>query len=361
MKVLVVSGTSGGHIFPALAFLDSLRQRDKDIETLLILPKNNLIAQLSGLTYKARYLSIYPIKLSLSFKNFIGIFKFFKASLQSLLILMEFHPDAVIGFGSLPCVPIVLFAWIFRIKTLIHEQNILPGKANILLAPFVDRIAVSFKETENYLEKYKRKIVFTGNPLRNKLQIIQKNKALDFFRFSQDRFTLLVMGGSMGSSRINESFQQAISDLRYKNNLQVIHITGRRDYDSLKQRYEKSDINLRIFDFLGAIEYAYSACDLIISRSGALTIAEIMFFKLPALLIPYPYAHKHQAANAQILVRLGSAIVIEDNKLEKEVLKDTLEELIVNPDKLRLMHLRYDNMHFPDANSLLAELAISLN
>jgi len=361
MKILVVAGASGGHIFPALGFLDSLKEQDKNIETLLILPKRNTISSLATIEYKVGYIAISSIKTGLAFKNLIGIFNFLKAILQSIFILISFQPDIVVGFGSLACIPLVTCAWLFRIKTLIHEQNVLPGKANMFLAPFADRIAISFEESRHYLKNYQHKTVITGNPLRKKLKRIEKNKALEFFKFREDKFTILVMGGSLGSSSINEGFQKAVSGMLYKNNLQIIHISGANDYDSIKGGYKKLDINVRIFDFLDSMEYAYSASDLIISRSGALTITEIIFFKLPAILIPYPYAHRHQAANAQILAGMKSGVVLEDNELKTDVLKRTIEELILNPERIKIMRSQYDSIPFRYGNDLLINAALALN
>ena len=361
MRILVVSGATGGHIFPALAFLDSLRQQDQNIETLLILPKRNILGKEITRDYKIRYISMSPIKFSFSFKNIKGAFNFLKASLKSIFILIEFCPDTVVGFGSLSSLPIVLFAWIFRIKTMIHEQNVFPGRANTFLAPFVDRIAISFGETERFLKQYRRKIVVTGNPLRSSLKIIEKTKALEFFQFSQSKFTILVMGGSLGSSKINQSFQGALFNMWNKNNLQVIHLGGAKDYGYLKDSYKNLGVDVRIFDFLDSMQYAYSASDLVIARAGALTIAEIIFFKLPAILIPYPYAHKHQAVNADMLGRMKSALIIPDDKLDTEALKDAIEEFMRNPDKLKNMRLQYNKSPSKDAGALLVELAASLN
>ena len=167
MRILVITGASGGHIFPALGFLDILRDKYKDISTLLVLPRiNNIINQMQKFDYQVKYISVSSIKLNLDFKNFMAIFRFFKGTLESIVILLSFKPDIIVGFGSLVSVPMVMLAWLLRIKTLIHEQNVIPGRANRFLARFNDKIAVSFAETEGYLKKYKRKVVLTGNPIR---------------------------------------------------------------------------------------------------------------------------------------------------------------------------------------------------
>ena len=154
MRVLAVSGASGGHIFPALAFLESLSRKEKSIECLLVLPKKSIKDNIDIHNYNVRYISITSIKLSLDFKNIVSLLNFFKGAFESLIIILEFKPDRIIGFGSLVCIPMLLFGWIFRIQTAVHEQNVMPGRANIFLAKFLDRICLSFQKSRDYFKQY---------------------------------------------------------------------------------------------------------------------------------------------------------------------------------------------------------------
>jgi len=362
---LVACGSSGGHIFPALGFLDILkdkfrslsvgRDKHRDIDILLILPKRSIINQIETLGYKVKYISISPIKLNIDFKNIVAISRFFKGIFESIFILLSFKPDVVIGFGSLVCIPIVILAWAFRIKTLIHEQNVIPGRANRFLAKFTDKIAISFEETKNYLKSYKRKIIFTGNPLRKGLVKIEKNRALDFFGLGYNKFTILVMGGSIGSHSINLGFLNAISMMSDRFKLQIIHLTGLGDCDLLKDRYKDLNINIKLFSFLKAMQYAYSASDLVICRAGATTIAEIISFGLPAIIVPYPFAYEHQLNNAKVLENNGCAIIIKDNELDTDILRQTIEDLTNNFGKIQKMRSRYGNIPRPATNDLLVD------
>src|SRR4030042_1525803 len=169
MKILVATGASGGHILPALSFIHALRNKDPRIDALLVIPKRSLKYNLPPVNVKVKYVSFSPIKLSLELKSLIALLKFFQGTLESLILLLEYKPDIVVGFGSLDSIPLVFFAWMARIKTLIHEQNVTPGRANRLLAKFSDKIAVSFEETMSYWQDYRKKIVLTGNPLREDL------------------------------------------------------------------------------------------------------------------------------------------------------------------------------------------------
>ncbi len=361
MKILVVTGSSGGHIFPAMSLLDTLSNKRKGTDVLLVLPRKSITNQVENLKYKLKYISLSSIKLSFDFKNFIGILRFLKGSFESMFILLAFRPDIVVGFGSLVCIPMILFAWLFRIKTLIHEQNVIPGRANRLLAKFTDRIAISFAETGDYLKDSKRKIVLTGNPIRKELTRIDKSKALEFFGLSSGKFTILVMGGSQASHRINLEFLRAVSTIPDKSAFQVIHLAGRADLGLLEKSYKDLNIYFRLFDFLEPMQYAYSACDLVVSRAGATTIAEIIFFGLPAIIIPYPFAYKHQIANAKVLESLGAGIIIQDNELDMGILNKNIEELINNPARFKAMCSSYDDNSRLNANDLLADAVLSLS
>jgi len=267
----------------------------------------------------------------------------------------------VVGFGSIVCIPLILFAWLFRIKTLIHEQNLIPGRANRFLARFSDRIAITFEGSRDYFGNSRRKTVLTGNLVRGELKRIDKDKALIFFGFKPGKFSVLVMGGSSGSHRINEEFLSFVSKTKYRNNLQVIHLCGQQDGNWLRQGYKNLGVDARVLGFLSQMHYAYSACELVICRSGATTITEIIFFQLPAIVIPYPFAYGHQAANARVLTDNGCAVLIKDSELNPSLLKETIENLIDDPDRIRVMRSRYKTILQPNANDLLVSQVMSLN
>lgn len=360
MRILVAAGASGGHIFPALSFIRALKDKEKGIDALLVIPKRSAQYNLALAGVRVKYVSFLPVQLRLGKENFPALWGFLKGSLQSLYALLEFRPDIVVGFGALDTVPLLLFAWMARAKTLIHEQNVIPGMANSLLARFSDRIAVSFEETKGYLKDYARKVVLTGNPLRKELIRIEKNAAKEFFGLDKVKLTLLVMGGSQGSSSINAAFLKSVSLLTDKSGIQVIHISGKKDYGLIRDQYKDLNINAKVFGFSNDMQFAYSASDLVVSRAGATAVSEIIFYKLPAILIPYPYAYSHQSSNAGILRRQGCAAVIEDKQLCGTSLKETIESL-TNREKLERMRRAYDSLKSPEAGALLANEALSLN
>lgn len=361
MRILIVTGSSGGHIFPALSLISELKEKQKNSEILLVLPKQNILASdlLPGINVK--FIEVKAINFKLNINNFKNIFLFIVSFFRAISVLIEFRPDVVVGFGSILSVPVIFTAWIFRIKTLIHEQNLLLGKANKFLSFFVDKCAISFIETKKCLKMKEEKIIFSGNPIRKSMARIPKEEARQHFGLEQNKFTILVSGGSQGSKHINQAFVEFISSASLKNDIQAIHLCGQNDFLKLSQTYEKLNVKVKVFDFLEAMQYAYSAADVIISRAGATTIAELVKFHLPAILVPYPYAYQHQKENALYLARKNSALVVDDKDLTCHYLEEQIGLFLSNSDKLDLMRQSFDNIPSPAAEKRLAEEVLKLS
>jgi len=360
VRILAVTGSSGGHIFPALSFLAQLKERRNDVETLLVLPKKNIKYEVIPHDYRVKQTCITSLSLRPDFKGIKGVLNFIKGWLESLFIFFEFRPDIVVGFGSLNSIPLILWAWFFRSKTLIHEQNLIPGRANRLLAKFCDKIAVSFEETKDYLKVAKNNLIFSGNPLRRQLEKVDKKEAAQFFGFDPAVFTLLVMGGSQGSSKINAVFLRALSLIDRISCFQVVHISGENDFDSLQKAYNVMGRKVKLFAFLKEMQYAYSAVDLAISRAGATAITELIFFQLPAIIIPYPFAYRHQQANAAVLKNRGAAMVIDDDVLTPQLLAEAIGGCAGESEKIKAMRRGFDGISLPDAGNVLTDAVLSL-
>lgn len=360
MKVLVVTGASGGHIFPALSFIGTLKEKYPDCGILLVLPKKSIKTNVVPDVCGVKFISITNIQFCFSLKNLRAPLNFIKGALESFILLIKFKPDIVVGFGSLNSLPLLLFAWLMRIKTLIHEQNVIPGRANRLLAKLVDRVAISFAQTKDYLGISQCRMILTGNPIRRDLRKIERPEALNFFGFEDNKFTILIMGGSQGSRRINYCFISAISGIAEKLKIQVIHLAGADDLDSLSKSYKGLGVSFRLFTFLDNMQFAYSIADLAITRAGASTITELINFGIPAIIIPYPFAYEHQMANAGILESSDCCVVIEDSKLDAEVLKKTIESLMADPKKIDNMRSGYSKFSTGNASESLVNAAVSL-
>ncbi len=354
MKILVASGSSGGHIFPAMSLLDNLNN-ESGIETILVIPSSSRRNNIETAGYNVVFISVENIGIKPVWRLFTSVFNFMKGTLQSLIILAGFRPDAVVCFGGISCVPVLLWAWLFRIRTMIHEQNVIPGRANRFLAAFADKIAVSFPQSISRFRSNRDKIVVTGNPLRRSIVNVSREKALDFFGFSPEKFTVSAMGGSLGSGRINQEFSKAITISSYRQRLQAIHLCGKSDYDILKKRYTEVGSDTKLFKFLNSMHYLYSASDLVICRAGATTISELIYFKIPAIIIPYPYAYRHQFNNALILQKAGAAVIVEEDELSADILRQMIEDCVNDPQRLLSMRAAYSKIGVSDKGELLAK------
>ena len=361
MKILVAAGASGGHIFPALSFLGALKEKDYKADVLLVLPERSRINLSLPEGCKVEYIPVLPLRLAVDYQNLLAVAGLLKGSIESIFILAQYKPDVVVGFGGIESFPLVFFGWFFRIKTLLHEQNVIPGRANRLLAKFVDRVAVSFVETKDYLKISPDKLVVTGNPIRRELRIIDKLEARKFFGLQEDKFTVLVVGGSQGSQHVNAGTLKAFAYFKNSQNLQVIHLAGIKENQLIENMYNSLGINAKVYSFLNAMEFAYSAADVAITRSGATTVTELIFFKLPAILVPYPYAYQHQAANARILEKKGCALIIKDQELGTDVLSLALNSVIKNCGMLLSMRTQFRQFPENNAATLLVKEALALN
>jgi len=230
----------------------------------------------------------------------------------------------VVGFGGYGAFPVVGAAIVQKVPTFIHEQNVIPSRSNQLLSKFVKRIAISFEESRKYLPP--QKVVLTGCPCKNSRPKKTKAEICAELGLSDTVPVIFVIGGSQGSRRINEEFSKAAVMLRGDLNFQFIHICGPADYERFKREYEKLKIRYRIFDFLDDVQSAYTIADLVIARSGAATVCEILSFRKQSILIPYPLIRVHQKENAQILVEKGLAKIIDDSECFATRLKNEILE-----------------------------------
>lgn len=356
-RLLIVTGSSGGHVFPALALAEAL---DRVAEAWLVLPEKNINNYNLSATVKVKYIPASNLSFKLNLKNLTEFYKFLVGAWESLLIVLKFKPQVIVGFGSLNTVALVIWGWLFRIKTIIHEQNVIPGKANLWLAKLVDRIAVSFPQTGKYLNVNAEKIVFTGNPLRQNMVKLERKQALDFFGFKEGKFNILVTGGSQGAAKLNSVCLEALTASKRLADIQVVHLTGAKDLGDFKNAYAVLGSACKVFEFLPQMQYAYSFADLVICRAGATTIAELMKFKVPAILVPYPFAYAHQQANALILESILAAEVLFDAQLTAQELGKKLETYFLDPDKLLRMRQAYQKIAPIDAMAALAKEVMNL-
>jgi len=355
MRVLIVLGGTGGHIYPGLALGEKLKLRNNEV--ILVGRKGGIgerISEESGFPFIRIIGEGLVRRFSLRILSFL--WKSMQGFIQSVKTVRSFKPNIVVGMGGYLGFPVVLVSKIFRINCIIHEQNVLPGLANRILARIADKTMVSFKETEKYFPS--KRIFLTGNPVRQAILDCPRSEGIRNLNLVEDKKTILVFGGSQGARSINLAMVEALNFLTpIKNKIQIVHIVGIEQFLEIKEKYQKRNYLVCVLPYLIHMEYAYSCCDLVVSRAGATTIAEIIAKGLPSVLIPYPYATSgHQKANARFLSERKASIVIEDNRLTGELLADTVIRLIDNEAVLKEMADNVRRLAIYDAAARMADL-----
>lgn len=366
MRILIVAGGTGGHIYPAVALLDYLRELNKNLSILWVGGGKNVGKEsIQNKDIDFAQIRTRPLPRSLNFR-WISFFFYMGLSLvQSFKIILSFKPNVVVGMGSFQSFPLVLSAWICGVPCLICEQNVFFSLTNKMLLPLASRIALSFPHTINKLPNWARKkALVTGNPVREEIVTTSRREGIEKMDLEKEKFTLLFLGGSQGASYLNRVAIQTLHLLRESvkaSRLQFILLTGEKDYDRVKEQLTKVKIRGVAFPFLHEIHYAYAASDLIISRSGATTLAEIIVRGIPCILVPYPFATcNHQLKNALVLEKEGSAKVITQDKLDAPALRKTIEDIIVNPEMKKKMKQLKEKWGQREATKNLAELVLQL-
>ena len=351
---MIAAGASAGHLYPAIAFARRLLQLNPRATVAFVSSRRGQVEEwIKEAGFESFFVSIRA--LSPGAFNFLRfLYSFFKSFLEAFLIIEKLRPDAVVGFGSYVSLPLVMEAAAFKRITVIHEQNVSLGRANKFLSPFADKIALSFRQSPLLSPKY----VFTGNPLRRGLIKAGKKEAGDFFGLAEDKFSVLVVGGSQGSRRINQAFKEAVFSLSAEEDFQFIHICGKYDYSLLKKDYSCIRIRHCLFEFLARMDLAYSLADLVVCRAGAGTISELAYFNKAAILVPYPYAGSHQLENALALGREMSALVIEEKDLSAKLLADNILGLIRSKDRRLALEKNIQSFAYPDADEKLANIVL---
>lgn len=324
-RIIIAGGGTGGHIFPAIAIANALKKIDDSIEILFIGAKGKMeMEKVPQAGYKIEGLDIAGFNRSSLIKN-IGLpFKLVKSFLQVRMIFKKFKPDAAIGVGGYSSFPVLRFAQAKGIPTFIHESNSFAGKSNILLGKKATKVFTGTDGMEKFFPQ--EKIIVTGNPVRSAIvqAAISKENALKFFSLDENRKTVLVVGGSLGAKSVNEAIDKGLDEILGAG-IQLIWQTGKPYAGKAKERtIGKKGVWAN--DFITQMEYAYAAADVVVSRSGAMSVAELCVAKKPVLFVPYPFAAEdHQTVNAVQLVSKNAALMVKDNEAADKLVFMTIE------------------------------------
>ena len=320
-RIIIAGGGTGGHIFPAIAIANALKKRDNSIEILFVGAKEKMeMEKVPQAGYKIEGIDIAGFNRSSLIKN-IGLpFKLIKSFIQVKGIVNRFKPDAVIGVGGYSSFPVLRFAQAKRIPTFIHESNSFAGKSNMLLGKKATKIFVAIDGMEKFFPA--DKLMITGNPVRATIAQSTTNKtdAIRFFSLDETKKTILVVGGSLGAKSINEAIDMHLDEL-LKAGLQIIWQTG-KPYAEVAKKRAKGKNGIWVNEFITQMENAYAAADIVVSRSGAMTVAELCVAKKPVIFVPYPFAAEdHQTVNAKRLVEKNAAMMIKDSEVKEKLLQ----------------------------------------
>ena len=332
MKMIISAGGTGGHIYPALAIIKKFQKSDKNFEVLYIGTHNRMETKIvpeANIPYEA--IKIYGFSKSDIIRDIKNLGYIVKAYYRSIEIMKEFKPDVVVGVGGYVTLPVIMAAKKLNIKTVIHEQNSIPGKTNKFLCKGVDKVFLSFKESKKYFAN-SISTVYTGNPSGDNVKNLKPmNK--ETLGFSKDKKLIIVTSGSLGSSALNNKLIEFLK-LSKNEDYEILFITGKSNYESFIKE-NKFSKNVKVLPYLDNLASLFKSSDLIIGRAGAGTISEILMAKTPSILIPSPnVANNHQYYNALDLSKEQLAIMIEENDLTGELLYKQVKELFTKDAKL---------------------------
>jgi UDP-N-acetylglucosamine--N-acetylmuramyl-(pentapeptide) pyrophosphoryl-undecaprenol N-acetylglucosamine transferase len=359
-RIIIAGGGTGGHIFPALAIANALKDIDKNTEILFIGAKGKMeMEKVPQAGYKIEGLDIAGFNRSSLIKN-IGLpFKLIRSFMQVKKIFAAFKPDAAIGVGGYSSFPVLRFAQSRRIPTFIHESNSFAGKSNIMLGKKATKIFVASDGMDKFFPA--AKISMSGNPVRASLVTmpVTKTEGILFFPLDETKKILLVVGGSLGAKTINEAIDKDLEKL-LDADLQLIWQTGKPYFEKGKER-AKEKKGVWVNDFINKMEFAYAAADVVVARAGAMTVAELCVVKKPVIFVPYPHAAEdHQTVNAKQLVSKNAALMVADSEA-KEKLVPMILELARNDIKKNELKNNIGKLAITDAaQKVAAEVIASL-
>jgi len=355
---VIAGGGTGGHIYPGIAIAEGLLAADISNNVVFIGAEGGIENEVVPKErFSLKLIRSRGIARKFSFGFISSIASAVHGFFQARKILKDFRPDVVVSTGSYVGFPVVLAAATLRMPVLIHEQNTIPGLVNRISQRFARRVAVSFGQSVRHFNA--RKVIVSGNPVREKVAKAVRSVSRQNLGLDQKRKTLLILGGSQGARRINDVVTQLI-DYFASEGIQVIHVTGRRDYDWVLSKTENRvlDIEGQIpavrgrkkfttitrYKLYRPVPYMYNiwdglaSADLVISRAGATALAEIACKGIPSVIVPFPYSSEgHQDANAKVFEDSGAAVVIKDGSLTAENLKNTMSSLFADAEKMRSM------------------------
>ena len=337
MRAIIAAAGTGGHINPGIAIANKIKEKEPNSEIIFVGTdrglENDLVPRAG---YELKTINAYGLSKKISIENIKKLYKTFKGLGEAKKIVKEFKPDIVIGTGGYICGAVAMAGKKNHVPVLLHESNAFPGKAVQMLAKKANTILVSFKDAQNRIKNCKN-VVYTGTPVKIKKQNYsdeQKKEIMKDLGLSQNKTTVLIFGGSQGAQKINEAIINIIKN-KLNTNYQILWATGPKQYDIIKDELKKENINIdniantKIVPYIYNMEEAQNVCDLVVARSGAMTVTEIANLGKPSILIPLPsVGNNRQIDNAKVLENLGAAKIITNDSINGELLNSTINSIV---------------------------------
>ena len=362
MKILVSGGGTAGHINPAIAIAKRMKN-EYNAEILFIGRKNGMeddLVQKEG--FEIKYIEVLGLIRKLTLENFKVLAKYVTAINTAKKIIKEFNPDVVVGTGGYVCAPVLYAAHSLKIPTLVHEQNVFPGMTVKMASGYVNCVATAFSDMNKYVsEKVRKKCVLTGNPLRENLFDLSYFDARKKLGIGNETF-IVTVGGSLGARTINNALVDIINNTK-ADNVKILGGTGERFYDEVIASIDKEKLgkNVEVLPYIYNMNEVLPAADLIVARSGAVTVSELCALGRPAILIPSPnVTHNHQEYNANSVASRGGAVMIPERDLGKISVTDTVNQLLGNPEKLAEMSEKAKARAISDGTKRICDIVAEL-
>jgi undecaprenyldiphospho-muramoylpentapeptide beta-N-acetylglucosaminyltransferase len=352
MRVIVSAGGTGGHICPALAIIDKIIEREPDSEVLYIGTTDRMEATMvpaKGINYVG--IEMKGLNRRNPFKNISVINSYRKAVKKVKKIIKDFKPDVVLGIGGYITAPVIIAAHSLGVKTFIHEQNAIPGLSNKILNRYADVIAVSLPDSLKYFNK--KKVIYTGNPTSEEV-LMAKPVVKSKYDLSKNKKLVLIVMGSLGSMIVNKKMRDILPAFEGKE-YEVLFVTGNAYYEEYKKL--KLPKNVKLVSYLDDMRNVERVVDVMVSRAGASTIAEITALGIPTVFIPSPYVtHNHQYKNALVLEKIGAASIIEEKELEISTLLKEIDDILGNEKKYNSMKKNCQKLAVTDSSTKIYEI-----
>ncbi len=357
IRIVFAGGGTGGHVFPAVAIAERL-MTTKDVDVMFVGTKNKIEARIvPQLGYKFRAIWIGGFSRKFRFSNFLLPLKIVVSVMQSLKLLLTYRPHVVVGTGGYVSGPVCAAAVMTRTPIVLQEHNSYPGAMTRLFAPFARETHIAFESSRRYF-RVRRSLYLTGSPVR-KMPRVKREEALSFFGLRAERRTLLVTGGSLGAVKLNSAVSKVVDEL-ISRKYQLIWQTGSVDYERINESQKNHPDYIRVEKFVERMDYAYAAADIAVCRGGATTVAELIYFNLPALIVPYPFAAaNHQVENARSLVASGAAVMVLESEADAKFRKELLA-LLDDASRLPAMREKIRALSHEDAADVIAKSVLRI-